>query len=66
MKKITVKPVYSKEGFNIYIKSHKSKTGKGKDRVYIGIRQTKPKSKKYRVAANLSYIQGVDIYFESK
>ena len=66
MKKISEKPVWSKKGFNIYVKTKKSKTGKGKDRVWIGIRQTTPKSKRYRVAANLSYSQGVDIVFESK
>ena len=64
MTKITGKSIWSKQGFNIYLKSKKSKTGKGKDRVWIHIRQTKPK--KYRVAANLSYTQGVDIVFEKK
>jgi hypothetical protein len=35
----------------------------GRDRIWISVRQTNPKS--YRVSENLSYMRSVDIQFES-
>ena len=56
------KPVREIEGLKIYVIKKEARTGRGKDRIWISVRQDRPK--KWRVAASLCYVNGVDIRFE--
>ncbi len=49
------------EGIEIYVTPNNAKTQKGKDRVWIQIRQRTPK--KWRVQTTLSYAKASDIMF---
>ena len=62
MPKPSGKPIKIVDGLEIYVSKKKSKTGRGKDRIWISVRQDKPK--KWRVAASLCYVNAVDIRFE--
>lgn len=59
--KISGKPNYESNGLRIYFKSHPAKRN-GKDRLWVHIRQEKPK--KWRIAATLSYVNSIDVRFE--
>ena len=56
------KPIKIVEGLEIYVTQKKAKTPKGKDRIWVSVRQKRPKE--WRVAASLSYVNAVDIRFE--
>jgi hypothetical protein len=55
-------PIKTVEGLQIYIKKRPSKTGIGRDRITVSVRQTG--SKKWRLAASLCYVTAFDIRFE--
>lgn len=57
------KPILEFDDFTIYAKYLKAKR-KGKDRIWISIRQNK--SKDWRVAASLSYVNSIDVRFEKE
>jgi len=50
------------EGLKISVARAPSKTGKGKDRIWVSVRQDEPK--KWRLAASLSYVNAFDVRFE--
>ena len=50
------------DGLEIYVNKSLSKTGTGKDRIWVSVRQVKPK--KWRVAASLCYVNAFDVRFE--
>ena len=55
-------PIKTVEGLQIYVKKAPSKTGTGRDRITVSVRQTG--SKRWRLAASLCYINAFDILFE--
>lgn len=55
-------PVYKVQGLEIYVTKEPSKTKKGKDRIWISVRQSTPKQ--WRVAASLCYVNAFDVRFE--
>jgi len=55
-------PVYKVQGLEIYVTKAPSKTKKGKDRIWISVRQPAPK--KWRLAASLCYVNAFDVRFE--
>jgi len=58
------KPIENVDGLEIYVLKCPSKTGKGKDRIWVCVRQKKPKN--WRVSASLCYVNGFDIRFEAE
>lgn len=50
------------KGIKIYGVDQKSKTGKGKDRVWIQLRQEKPEE--WKQTATLAYMKAADIQFQ--
>lgn len=52
-------------GLRVYLRLKKAKTVRGKDRIWINIRQ-KPGDPKWRQAEVLGYINGADIQFEKR
>jgi len=62
MPKPTGPPVAIVEGLEIYVTKVPSKTGGGKNRVWISVRQAKPK--KWKLAASLCYVNAFDVRFE--
>lgn len=61
MPKVSGKPIASVSGLDIYVKSMPAKR-KGKDRIWIQVRQNAPKS--WRIAGSLCYVNAFDIRFE--
>jgi len=59
--KVKGKLICEIEGLKIYARIRKPKR-RGKERIWIGIRQDKPKE--WRTAATLSYVNGLDVRFE--
>ena len=59
--KITGKVIGKFKGLVIYAKLNEAKTEKGKDRIWIQIRQTGPRRR--RVYECLSYARSVDVQF---
>jgi len=57
------KKIASFKGIDIFAIEQKAGK-KGKDRIYISIRQEKPK--RWRIFASLSYVNGADIRFEKE
>jgi hypothetical protein len=55
-------PVHKVQGLEIYVTKQSSKTKRGKDRIWISVRQ--PTGKKWRLAASLCYVNAFDIRFE--
>lgn len=55
-------PVKIDDGLEIYVTKAPSKTGRGKDRIWISVRQAKPK--RWRLAASLCYVNAFDVRFE--
>ena len=55
------KPIKKIEGLEIYVELKKAKT-KGKDRLWVSVRQDNPK--KWRVASSLCYVNSFDVRFE--
>jgi hypothetical protein len=62
MLKVSGPPVANVQGLEIHFTNHPSKTGRGKDRLWLHVRQSKPK--KWRVSASLCYVNGFDVRFE--
>jgi hypothetical protein len=62
MPKPTGSPIKTVDGLEIYVTEGPSKTGTGKDRIWVSVRQAKPK--KWRVAASLCYVNAFDVRFE--
>ena len=58
------KRTFSFEGIEVEFIPKKAKTKKGKDNIWISLRQKG--KKKYMVSETLSYVHGVDILFKSK
>ena len=52
----------SVDGLDVYVIRAPSKTGRGKDRVWISVRQDVPK--KWRLSSSLCYVNSFDIRFE--
>ncbi len=50
------------KGLQIYVKESPSKTGTGRDRIWVSVRQAG--SKKWRLSASLCYVNAFDIRFE--
>lgn len=50
------------KGLQIYVKELPSKTGMGRDRITVSVRQAGPK--KWRLAASLCYVNAFDVRFE--
>jgi acyl-CoA thioesterase len=59
--KITGTPIATFNGLKIYAALHTPKK-KGKQRIWISIRQDVPKD--WKIAASLSYVNSIDIRFE--
>jgi hypothetical protein len=55
-------PITTVEGLQIYVRKKPSKTGTGRDRITVSVRQARPK--KWRLAASLCYVNAFDIRFE--
>jgi hypothetical protein len=55
-------PIKTVKGLRIYVEEQPSKTGTGKDRIWVSVRQSG--SNKWRVAASLSYVNAFDVRFE--
>jgi hypothetical protein len=62
MPKPTGPSIKNVQGLEIYVTNEPSKTKKGKDRIWISVRQSKPK--KWKVAASLCYVNAFDVRFE--
>jgi hypothetical protein len=62
-RKMETAPVHTYEGLSVHVTPKPAKTGKGKDRVWIQVRQDQP-TKAWRQAEALIYKNGVDILFE--
>lgn len=62
MPKVIGSPVARFHGLDIYATLQPSKTGKGKERIWIQVRQADPKQ--WRIAASLCYVNGLDVRFE--
>jgi hypothetical protein len=62
MLRVSGPPIRNVQGLEIYVTNQPSKTGKGRDRLWIHIRQRK--SKKWRISASLCYVNGFDVRFE--
>lgn len=58
--KISGTPIATFNGLKIYAKLQKAKK-KGKDRIWINIRQDDPKQQ--RIAPTLSYVNAIDVCF---
>ncbi len=61
--KIKGKEISKSNDLKIYARLQKPKK-KGKERIWISIRQDKPK--KWKIAATLSYVNSIDIRFEKE
>ena len=57
------KPIITFDDFKIYVEHQRAKK-KGKDRIWISIRQKEPKD--WRIAASLSYVNSIDVRFEKE
>ena len=55
-------PVATAEGLEIYVTREPSVTKRGKDRIWVSVRQAKPK--KWKLAASLCYVNAFDVRFE--
>ena len=55
-------PIVDIRGLKIYVTDEPSVTKRGKDRIWISVRQSSPK--KWRVAASLCYVNAFDVRFE--
>jgi len=62
MPRPTGSPIKTVDGLEIYINEQRSKTGTGKDRIWVSVRQAG--TKKWRVAASLCYVNAFDVRFE--
>lgn len=62
MLKVSGPPIAKVQGLEIYVTSQPSKTGKGRDRIWVHVRQSRPK--KWRIAASLCYVNAFDVRFE--
>lgn len=56
-------PITTFKGLRVHAKLHKPKTERGKQRIWIVIKQDSD-AKKWRVAETLSYVNAVHIQFE--
>lgn len=63
-KKIPGKPVYTYQGIEIYVNPQPAKTKKGKDRVWIHIRQDDAKA--WQQDEELVYVNSADIRFKKR
>ncbi len=55
-------PITTVDGLEVYVSKEPSKTGRGRDRVWVSVRQETPK--KWRLSASLCYVNAFDIRFE--
>jgi hypothetical protein len=62
MPKPTGPPIKNVQGLENYVTNEPSKTKKGKDRIWISVRQSRPKE--WKVAASLCYVNAFDVRFE--
>jgi hypothetical protein len=62
MPKVTGAPIARFHGLDIYATLLPSKTGKGKERIWVHVRQAG--QKQWRIAASLCYVNALDIRFE--
>jgi len=54
-----VRKIAEVEGLEIFVTPLKAKTSKGKDRIWVSVRQKEPKA--WRVSISHSYVNGFDI-----
>jgi hypothetical protein len=62
MPKPSGQPIAKVQGLEIYVTSKPSVTRRGRDRIWVSVRQSN--SKKWRVAASLCYVNAFDVRFE--
>jgi hypothetical protein len=59
------KPVGRANGFTFYVNHRKAKTKRGKDRLWVSVRQDGA-TREWRQTETLAYVYGVDILFTPK
>jgi len=52
------------QGLEIYVTNERAKTKRGKDRMWLSVRQSDPK--KWKIVESLCYVNAFDVRFELK